>query len=107
MSGSHEGRRRDMASSRITGVLAWNQAQPFGLLRTGDAGLTPLTGRREAATSRAGPPPPFIHSYPQVFPHPQPTHILGISEPQPLLVGGDPVRPEAEKVHVDWGLRFD
>ncbi len=49
----------------------------------------------------------FIHSYPQGFPHPQPTHILWITGYWTPTRGGDPVSSEAEKVHVDWGLRFD
>jgi hypothetical protein len=49
----------------------------------------------------------FIHSYPQDFPHPQPTHILGIIGRDAPTRGGDSEWLEAEKVHVDKGLRFD
>ena len=38
--------------------------------------------------SQAGSRCPFIHSYPQVFPHPQPTHMLGISGSAPPTRGG-------------------
>ena len=50
---------------------------------------------------------PLIHSYPQVFPHPQPAHILWISLAGTASSRGSPSKAEAEKVHVDWGLRFD
>jgi hypothetical protein len=80
-----EGSRRPMADAQVAELLACNPAQRFGRARCN----------------------PFIHSYPQVFPYPQPTHILGITELRTPTHGGDPVRSEAEKVHVDWGLRFD